>query len=142
MVGELNLDPFPSDEHHAHRSYVMATILSSVTFLEASLNELLASAGDASLPVGGTRGSLTEGERDTLKIIREMVEKNRFLDQFQLVLYSLGREPFEKGKKTYQDTAQLVKLRNLLVHAKPGWTTYPDLEKEAEDSLAKLANDR
>lgn len=141
VVGGLNLDPFPSDDHHSHRSYVMATILSSVTFLEASLNELLASVGDDSLPVGGGRGSLTSTERQTLMTVRGMIENNRFLDRFQLVLYSLGREPFDRGSPPYQDADRLVKLRNLLVHAKPGWTPYPARD-DSQESLAQLAKER
>ena len=58
--GDIIFEPWERQDHIAHRSYVMATVLSSIAFLEASLNELFASAGDDSLRVGGGRGSLTE----------------------------------------------------------------------------------
>ncbi|MGG2197874.1 hypothetical protein [Paenibacillus validus] len=39
-----NMDPFPSDIHHEIRSYVTASIFSSVAFIEATINELLCDA--------------------------------------------------------------------------------------------------
>lgn len=137
--GDIIWEPWEREDHIAHRSYVMATVLSSIAFLEASLNELFASAGDDSLIVGGGRGSLTEKERHALCAVWGMIERKPLLDKCQLVLDLLGREPFNTGRSPYQNTYLLVKLRDLLVHSKPGWTPHGDPDRGLLKSLGSLA---
>jgi hypothetical protein len=109
-AGELEANPNPPSEtdkasglkwsvndQRAHRSYVTASILSSVTFLEASINELFASARYDNLEVGG---KLSQQERDHLTGAAEMIANNRLLDRFQLALYLLDRTPFDRGGST------------------------------------------
>lgn len=102
-----------------HRSVVLASILSSSTFLEACLNELFASAEHPDLQVGG---ALPEEERGVLVGSGELFENTRLLDRFQLALYLLRKERFEKGGNPYQDSELLVTLRNALVHRKAEWS--------------------
>ncbi|MER5638861.1 hypothetical protein ABT095_18090 [Kitasatospora sp. NPDC002227] len=108
-------------EQTEHRSYVVASVLASVAFLEASLNELFASAPHENLEVGGGRGALSAGERRSLTDLTGMLDRNDFLDKFQLVLHLLGKQPFDRGAQPYQDAQLLVQLRNVLVHYKPRW---------------------
>jgi hypothetical protein len=91
-------------------------VLASVAFLEASINELLASAKHDNLEAGG---KLSAAQRDRLAGAAELIEGNNFLDRFQLVLYMLNKTPFNRGAHPYQDTSLLVRLRNELVHYKP-----------------------
>lgn len=128
--GELEADlKTPSDDERArgltwstenqqeHRSYVTASILSSVTFLEANINELFASASHPNLEVGG---DLPTSERNILIGAADMISNNRLLDRFQLALYLLNKKPFDPGTdQSYQDAKVLVSLRNDLVHYKP-----------------------
>jgi hypothetical protein len=104
------------DDRREHRSYVTASILASATFLEASINELYASAEYSYLEVGG---KLPEEERIRLTGVADLIANNRFLDKFQITLHLLGREGFDQGAKVYQDAKMLVGLRNELVHYKP-----------------------
>lgn len=99
-----------------HRSYTTASVLSSVTFLEASINELFASASNPNLEVGG---KLSPDERSRLTGAADLIANNRLLDRFQLALYLLDREAFNQGAQPYQDVKILVTLRNELVHYKP-----------------------
>jgi hypothetical protein len=128
--GDLEANPkTPSDEERArglawsaddqrdYRSYAIASIFSSVAFLEASINELFASASYSNLEVGG---SLAEAERECLVGAADLIERNNLLDKFQLALYLLHREAFDAGNnQSYQDAKILVSLRNELVHYKP-----------------------
>jgi len=129
---EFPVDPGQQSEH---RSFAIAAILCSVTFLESSLNELFASASEERLEVGGGLGGLTERERQTLRDVTGMVDRNRLLDKFQLVLHLLGREPFDRGAGPYQDADLLVKLRNVLVHSKPSWEAWGVPEDKLMKSL-------
>jgi hypothetical protein len=104
-------------DQREHRSYVIASILSSVAFLEASINELYASASDPIIKEVG--GELAEAERSRLADVAEFIERDRTLARFQLTLHLLGKEPFDRGRQPYQNADTLVKLRNELVHYKP-----------------------
>jgi hypothetical protein len=109
----------PEDQRD-HRSYVIASILSSVGFLEASINEVFASASFDNLEVGGR---LSADERGRLTEAADMIANNRLLDRFRLTLLLLGKASFDIGAEPYQDAATLVNLRNELVHYKPQFRT-------------------
>jgi hypothetical protein len=111
-----------------HRSSVLASVLSSGTFLEACVNELFASARHDDLKVGG---ELPADDRRKLTSTAELLEGNRLLDRFQLALYVLGKTPLDQGAQPYQGAELLVSLRNTLVHYKPRWSD------ETETKLAK-----
>ena len=138
--GELEANPHtPSQDEQArglkwseedsrdNRSYATSSILSSVTFLEASINELFASANYPSFEVGGT---LSADDRQRLTGVSDLIANNRFLDRFQITLHLLGREAFDEGAQHYQDAKILVNLRNELVHYKPQvrWTGVDAVE--------------
>jgi hypothetical protein len=105
--------------YREHRSLAVASILASVAFLEASVNELFASASHDNLELAGGQGQLTAPQRVVLTAAAEMIEGNRLLDRFQLALLLLGHGTFEPGRQPYQDAQLLVHLRNELVHYKP-----------------------
>jgi hypothetical protein len=128
---EFPIDPGQQIEH---RSYVIAAILSSVAFLEAALNELLASASDDDFELAGGRGPLTKQERQALCDVRDQL-RPPFLGKFQRVLRLLGRQPFNQGAQPYQDADLLVKLRNILVHSRPGWSPADARDQIAQDEL-------
>jgi hypothetical protein len=136
LCADLEADPpGPSDEEESrglmwseaaqrqHRSFAIASIMSSVGFIETSMNELFASAHHDNLQVGG---DLQSGQRHVLVQTAGMVENNRLLDRFQLALYLLGRPPFDRGTQPFQDAQLLVHLRNELVHYKPRWRAGGD----------------
>jgi hypothetical protein len=138
IIDDVVIQEWGDVEQIEHRSCVTAAILSSITFLEASLNELFASAADDDHDFGEGEVALTEKDRKVLCDVSETVETVRFLDKFQLVLHLLGREPFDRGTQPYQDIALLVRLRNLLVHSKPGWTPfYAAWDEISDDKLMR-----
>jgi hypothetical protein len=116
-----------------HRSCAVASILTSVAFLEASVNELFASTKHENLREVGA--SLQPSDRSALTAATEMLSGNRLLDRFQLALLLLGRPPFDIGAEPYQDVALLVRLRNELVHYTPqfrlGTNSEPTVSAEA-----------
>lgn len=94
--------------YREHRSLAVASILASVAFLEASVNELFASASEESLEVAGGRGSLSSSQRAVLAAAAEMLKGKRLLDRFQLALLLLGHEKFEAGRQQLYQDAQLL----------------------------------
>ena len=105
--------------YREHRSLAVASILASVAFLEASVNELFASASHDNLELAGGQGGLSAPQRVVLTAAAEMLEGNRLLDRFQLALLLLGHRAFDPGRQPYQDAQLVVRLRNELVHYKP-----------------------
>jgi len=112
-------DPQNEPAREEHRACAIASILGSAAFLEATVNETFASAEHANLAAGG--GGLSETERSVLIESADLLTNNRLLDRFQLALMLLKRPAFDRGANPYQDTADVVTLRNELVHYKPRW---------------------
>ena len=106
-----------------HRTYAMGAVLTSFAFLEASFNELLASADEDQLELGGGRGGLTDTERAALVGLRQAWGDRgpSLLERAQLVLHLLRRTPFDRGVEPFQSADVLRRLRNTLVHYRPEW---------------------
>ncbi|MEV6942989.1 hypothetical protein AB0N07_13510 [Streptomyces sp. NPDC051172] len=95
-----------------------------MAFMEASVNELVASSSHSNLELGGALGGLGQDEREALTALMKAWGDRRgpsTLDRVQLVLHLLRRQPFDTGKGPFQNAPQVVKLRNALVHYSPEW---------------------
>lgn len=128
---DLETDPPPPNEDEKtrglvcseatmfqHRARVTASVLASVAFLEASINETFASAAHPNLEVGG---QLPTEEQAVVRDLRPLVMGIPTLDKFQVCLVALGRSSFDKGASPYQDVSTLIRFRNALVHYDPKW---------------------
>ncbi|AUY50494.1 hypothetical protein [Streptomyces sp. CB01881] len=130
-------------EAEEHKSYAVASILASVAFLEASLNELLGSASEDNLELAGAKGGLPPDERRDLTFLMKVFgRRTSLLERIELVLELLGREPFEAGTKPFQDARLVVQLRNELVHYRPEWRAGAGASQEALKGIAKGLSDR
>lgn len=101
-----------------HRVYVTNSILSSVAFLEALINEFFEDTADGHLAYVE---NLTDEQRKKVGVFWTLttVERASILDKFQTALIAVGATPFDKGAAPFQPAATLVKLRNELMHAYP-----------------------
>jgi|SRR6516164_3970668 hypothetical protein len=100
-----------------HRAYVTNSILSSVAFLEALINEFFDDAEDGHLVY---LKNLTDEQREKVAVLWKLpsIERASILDKFQIALVAVGAAQFDKGAAPFQDAVALVKLRNQLVHAR------------------------
>lgn len=104
-----------------HRAHVMNSILSSIAFAEAAINELYQDASDSH---HSYISALNEREISLLADYWNMTEvQNKshisLLDKYQLALRFCDKPVFEKGSNPYQDVQMVVSLRNAIVHYKP-----------------------
>ena len=103
------------------QAYVIGAVMSSVAFLEATINEMFADAAD-NMPVEhlkGLDGGIIEGmkalwqldipKRSTFSIVRK----------YEVALAVARRSPLQKGSEPRQSVEALIKLRNALVHHEP-----------------------
>ncbi|MFB7609836.1 hypothetical protein [Streptomyces gardneri] len=147
---ELERSPAPPDEQDRaqglawsaeqaaeHRTYAMGAVMTAFAFLEASVNELLASATEDQLEMGGGRGGLTAEERAALVTLQQAWGDRgpSLLERAQLVLHLLRRDPFNKGEEPFQSADVLRRLRNALVHYRPEWRAVG--AGRADDKIAK-----
>lgn len=117
-------------------AYVTGSILSSVAFLEATINEVYADAADGML----NARKLDAGDVRRLGILWETEAFERragILEKLQVALTFADSQAFDAGVAPYQDARLLIKLRNFIVHAKPEWITagvkkgkVPNLEEQ------------
>jgi hypothetical protein len=110
-----------------YRSFVIASILSAVGFLEATINELYYVASDKVLE----SSRITDKQRNCLSpiwTIGKFRKGANILEKYQTALLLLGNVPFDEGKNPYQNARLSIDLRNALVHYVPE-TTEVTLEQ-------------
>jgi len=98
-----------------------ASVNSSVAFLEATINELLANCHE---DYGfGFLYKLSNEDRRSLAVLWSLLEEGSrrvpLLEKFSFTLQLLARKGFDKGGDPWGRTKVLVGLRNYLVHFKP-----------------------
>ena len=100
-----------------HRAFVTGCLLSSVSFLEAAVNELYQDAADEHMSylepldpraLSALAGSWNQG-----------ADRHTILQKYQLACHLTRRDPFEPGEEPFKSAALLIRLRNELVHYVP-----------------------
>ena len=104
--------------HLDHRAYVTGTIVESVSFLEAAINELFTDAAEDYRTPEWT-GALPSDAMKQLGSMWEFVGRKPILDKYQMALTLAGKETYDRSAAPYEDVALLNRLRNSLVHFKP-----------------------
>lgn len=127
----------PSDESFSqHRAYVTGSILSSVFFLEAAINELFADTVDANSEiVKKLNPSVTKLMATLWKLEVPRTANFKILQKFQIALALAQKEIFDVKAPPYQDVNLLVKLRNDLVHYEPEWVKLPSSADFESDDI-------
>lgn len=104
-----------------HRSYVTGSILSSVGFLDATINELFQDTVDRhesyinTLDADCTRKLVGLWQASEGSSVADWST----LDKYQTALLCCAGEIFDKGGNPYQDAKLVTRLRNTLVHYRP-----------------------
>ena len=111
-----------------HRSYAMAAVKFSGAFLESLVNDIYSEAADPFMVANSPRmkplaPSVIAGLAAEWNATEAANKFKPVLDKFSMALKIAGAPRFDRGAKPYQPTADLVELRNRLVHFKPGWET-------------------
>jgi hypothetical protein len=114
------------------RAYVAGTVIFSVAFLEASINELYLEALDRNT---ATLNGLTAQQMAVLAELWETVEQHQLLGKYQIALAACGKSRLDKGAEPFQGTDGLVKMRNVLIHYRPEWNDELEEHKKVQDRL-------
>ncbi|WRH67125.1 MAG: hypothetical protein RSE13_01260 [Planktothrix sp. GU0601_MAG3] len=110
-----------------HSAYSIGSIITAVSYLEATINELFFDVANRSKEVKVEH--LPNGTPDRMKDMWEHIEKNSILDKYEIALI-LADKQFDKGKEPYQSVQYLIPLRNEIVHYHQ---KIIEIEEENED---------
>jgi hypothetical protein len=131
---------FSNELYSEHRSYVIGTVLSTVSFLEATINEFLADCLDS--PDGAIVETLDATTKNLLAGMWKdnIVDKMNGLEKFQIVLAIARKNQLDSSASIYQNADSLIKLRNALVHYKPAWieSSQGSQDQKTAHKLEKL----
>lgn len=99
---------------------VTASIFAAVSFLEATINELFADAGQ--------QYGENPLDSDTKALMADMWKKSiprtsryPILEKFDIALILARKPVFDRGKPPAQDVDLVIQLRNNLIHYEPEW---------------------
>jgi hypothetical protein len=118
---ETNLSTDSSDEQLInHRSFVVSVIMSSVSFLEATINELFMDSAE------NPNGNIKDLNKSSVKLFAKMWKKGiprtasySIIEKYQIALTLANKKEFDLGTSLLQNVTILIKLRNALVHYEP-----------------------
>lgn len=111
----------PPDARLRHEAFMLNSVLSSVAFLESTINELYSDAADEAFPVTDEQQAALLG----LIARRWKNEKNfdraPLITRYQKILALADRAPFEEGDRAYDNVRDLIGIRNYLMHFRREW---------------------
>jgi hypothetical protein len=131
-----------------HEVYILNSVLSSVAFLESTINELYADAADdAYFFVDEQKGNLlkTIGERWRNE---KNFDRAPLVNKYQKILLIGDKPPFYEGDPVFSDIRTLIEIRNYLMHYKREWIVVqqgdiPDDNKETQgERLEKILRNK
>jgi hypothetical protein len=131
-----------------HEVFILNSVLSSVAFLESTINELYADAADDAYFF------IDEQKATLLKTIGERWRNEKNFDRaplvnkYQKILAIADKPPFHESDTVFSDIRTLIEIRNYLMHYKREWIVVqageiPDENKETHgERLEKILRNK
>jgi hypothetical protein len=124
-----------------HEVFILNTVLSSVAFLESTINELYADAADDAY-------FFADEKHETLlrTIGRQWQNTKNFerapmLTKYQKILTIAGQAEFDEGDQAYANVRILTEIRNHLMHYRREWVvlrTRGTMDDDEESTAGKF----
>jgi hypothetical protein len=116
-----------------HEVFILNSILSSVAFLESTINELYADAADDAYFFAD------EKHEALMRLISEKWKNDKNFDRapliskYQRILLIAGTSPFGDDDPAFTNVRHLVEIRNFLMHYKREWVCVNKGRMAGED---------
>ena len=116
----------PDDLQLRHEVFILNSVLSSVAFLESTINELYADAADEAYYFDD------EKHEALLRLICEKWKNEKnfdrapLLDKYQKILVIAGKPAFDENDQAFANLRFLIEIRNHLMHYKREWVVIGD----------------
>ncbi|MFA4877905.1 MAG: hypothetical protein WC586_10860 [Methanoregula sp.] len=109
-----------------HEAFVLNSVLSSVAFLESTINELYADAADDAYFFADARHeallhTISEGWRN-----EKNFDRAPMVNKYQKILSIAEVHPFDEGDQAFANIRQLIEIRNHLMHYKREWVVIQE----------------
>ena len=119
-----------------HRSYVTGAIFASVSFLEATINELFSDTIDHPFSEVASHLDLETHNlmADMWKLGIPKTSRYSVMEKYKTAIALARKEPLNFGMSPCQDVKILVNIRNALVHFEPTWVSTSTDDPLADDS--------
>jgi len=119
-----------------HEVFILNSVLSSVAFLESTINELYADAADEAYNFSDEKHEVLLG------VIREKWKNEKnfdrapLLDKYQKILVIAGKHAFDEHDQAFANLRFLIEIRNHLMHYKREWVVIgePGTRNAGEES--------
>lgn len=115
-----------------HEAFVLNSVLSTVSFLESTINELYSDAADDAY-------FFADNEHEALlRTIAERWRNEKNFDRaplickYQKILSIAELPPFDEGDQAYANVRALIEIRNHLLHYKREWIAIRDHRTPAD----------
>lgn len=135
---EIDIEP-SDDELIKHRSLVVSVIMSCVSFLEASINELFMDSSE------NPKGITQDLSKTTIKLFAQMWRRGiprtanyNIIEKYQIALTLAKKREFDLGILLLQNITVLIRLRNALVHFEPESVVTKSLIETTQVKRQKL----
>jgi len=109
-----------------HEVFILNSVLSTVAFLESTINELYADAADEAYFFAD------EKHEALLRLICEKWKNEKnfdrapLLNKYQKILLIAGKSPFDEDDQAFANLKFLIEIRNHLMHYKREWVVIGD----------------
>jgi hypothetical protein len=113
------------DLQSEYRACVVGAVTQTAAALESEISEVLVHGPGHHLGSNGVNATA----RDFLSPMADVVDGERTLRRYELVLHLLHMPPFDRGAHPYQVADLLIGLRNELIHYKSKWGEQMDRAK-------------
>jgi len=129
----------PPEIELRHEAFILNSVLSSVVFLESTINELYADAADEAY-------FFTDEKHEFLLQMISGKWKNGknfdrapMLTKYQKILTLAEKPPFDEQDQAYANVRDLTEIRNYLLHYKREWVTITDGKRSPGDETSASA---
>jgi hypothetical protein len=112
-------ESFPSKIQAEHRAFVTGCIFSSVSFLEAQVNELFTDAAEDQREHIHQLGDKIYLFAEMWKLGVPRTASYSILEKYEIALALAERGSLDRGSLVYQDSKLLISMRNALIHYEP-----------------------
>jgi len=121
-------DDIPADILLRHEAFILNSVLSSVAFLESTINELHADAADEAFFFADEKHeALLNQISEKWKNIKNF-DRAPMITKYQKILSIAGKPSFEEGDQAFDNVRDLIEIRNHLMHYKREWVVIGDKE--------------
>ena len=114
-----------------HATAAASAVILATCSLEAHINEWHLDAVDGNSEALGRAAPAAK----MVANLWDTVERQSILRKYQWFLEVAGCQTLNKGDTTYRAVADLIEVRDHLVHYKPEWSDNPKRNKRLEDRL-------